>query len=140
MKPKALSSGVIVTDGRSLILGHSTGNKHWDIPKGVVEINESDLSTAVRELFEETGIQVSPSSLKSLGRHSYTRNKDLSLWLYKVVPLPNVSVLKCTSTFETKDGRHLPELDRFSSVDWNDISAMVTMSMAEVLNKIRPLV
>lgn len=31
--------------------------RHWDFPKGHVEAGEDDLTTAVRELKEETGIQ-----------------------------------------------------------------------------------
>ncbi len=37
---------------------HPDGTKvgHWDFPKGHVEIGESEIQTAVRELGEETGI------------------------------------------------------------------------------------
>jgi len=43
-----------------LIIQHSTKSDevegHWDFPKGHVEGNETDLETATRELYEETGI------------------------------------------------------------------------------------
>ena len=38
-----------------LLLQHGK-NGHWDFPKGLIEPNEDLLETAVRELFEETGI------------------------------------------------------------------------------------
>ena len=31
-------------------------NRHWGFPKGLIESNEDLLETAIRELFEETGI------------------------------------------------------------------------------------
>jgi bis(5'-nucleosidyl)-tetraphosphatase len=32
------------------------GNGHWDFPKGNIEVNETQIQAAVRELEEETGI------------------------------------------------------------------------------------
>ena len=41
---------------RSYLLLQHGKNGHWDFPKGLIEPNEDLLKTAVRELFEETGI------------------------------------------------------------------------------------
>lgn len=38
-----------------LIIKHSNGG-HWSFPKGHVENNESEEQTAIREIFEETGL------------------------------------------------------------------------------------
>jgi 8-oxo-dGTP pyrophosphatase MutT (NUDIX family) len=35
----------------------STGKKYWTFPKGLIETNETPQEAAVRETFEETGIQ-----------------------------------------------------------------------------------
>jgi bis(5'-nucleosidyl)-tetraphosphatase len=55
------SAGVIVyrltPDGlKYLLIRHPGG--HWDLPKGKLESNETDLQAALRELNEETGISV----------------------------------------------------------------------------------
>ena len=53
------SCGVILfNETKVLLLQHPDGIKagHWDFPKGHVEIGESEIQTAVRELGEETGI------------------------------------------------------------------------------------
>ena len=53
------SCGVVLfNETKVLLLQHPDGTKvgHWDFPKGHVEIGESELQTAVRELAEETGI------------------------------------------------------------------------------------
>ncbi|MGV8085851.1 MAG: bis(5'-nucleosyl)-tetraphosphatase [Candidatus Bilamarchaeum sp.] len=44
-----------LSERRFLVLRYQEG--HWDFPKGHVEPNESEQETALRELFEETGIK-----------------------------------------------------------------------------------
>jgi len=59
-------AGIFVYDPNTtrVLLVQSRGYL-WSIPKGSVEsdINESNLSCAIRELYEETGITVEPSKL-----------------------------------------------------------------------------
>ena len=53
------SCGVVLFNGtKVLLLQHPDGTKagHWDFPKGHIEIGETEIQTAVRELGEETGI------------------------------------------------------------------------------------
>ena len=59
-----LSCGIVVRPavGR-LLLGHSTGWRFWDIPKGVAEAGEDERTAAVRECFEETGLLTRPQRL-----------------------------------------------------------------------------
>jgi bis(5'-nucleosidyl)-tetraphosphatase len=40
-----------------LLLCHRNGN-HWGFPKGHVEEGESEIETALREIYEEAGLQV----------------------------------------------------------------------------------
>lgn len=40
-----------------LLICHKKG-KHWSFPKGHVENNETEIETAVREIREETGLEV----------------------------------------------------------------------------------
>lgn len=52
------SCGAIVynNEGEVLIVQHNAG--HWDFPKGHVENNETEVETAVREVKEETNIDI----------------------------------------------------------------------------------
>ena len=58
MKPIDVSCGTLVVDraGR-LLLGHVTGTAKWDIPKGLQDPGEDTLAAAMRELYEEAGLE-----------------------------------------------------------------------------------
>jgi ADP-ribose pyrophosphatase len=49
------------------IYRHSIQNDSWEIPRGFVETGESDLTAALRELEEETGLTCRREQIKSLG-------------------------------------------------------------------------
>lgn len=54
------SCGCIVIDNdKVLLVKHNEG--HWDFPKGHMENNETEIQTAIREVKEETNIDVEVS-------------------------------------------------------------------------------
>lgn len=59
---------IIETGGQILLVKPWLGTGRWDLPGGGLKLNESAEDGAVREVFEETGIELKPGSLKSLGR------------------------------------------------------------------------
>jgi len=127
-------AGVLVTDERQLLLGHSTNNNFWDIPKGAIELGESPINAAIRELKEETGIVVYPISLIYLGNFNYIPNvKRIELFKYHVINLP--STLFCESTFEWHS-QVFPEFDKYKYVKYNELQNYVTKNMYGVLIKI----
>ena len=134
---KTLSAGVVVTDGASILLGHVTGNRHWDIPKGKVDPGETELAGAVRELYEETSMVVDPAVLVGLGTFAYKKTKDLSLWLHRVEKMPDPKTLDCLSTFDTGKGAMKKEMDAFATVPWNKVESHVIPDMWKVLRSIR---
>jgi ADP-ribose pyrophosphatase YjhB (NUDIX family) len=61
--PKANSlvpaaSAIVVDDGGQILLHRRTDNEFWSIPGGAMEPGESIAETVVREVREETGIDV----------------------------------------------------------------------------------
>jgi 8-oxo-dGTP pyrophosphatase MutT (NUDIX family) len=132
-----VSSGVIVTDGHRLLLGHATRSPRWDIPKGLVEPGETLAATAVRELLEETGLIVPPAELRELGVHAYLPGKDLALFAWTLVPLPAPGTLICSSTFALPNGAVLPEFDRFGVFTWREAFDKVGKNLARVLAEIQ---
>ena len=70
---------VLVNYGTVLLLQYPQG--HWDLPKGHVEQEDSDIkSTAARELHEETGIDDIDfvDGFEAVTQYSFTHKKKLT--------------------------------------------------------------
>jgi len=130
------SCGVIVTDGRLVLLGHATRSPRWDIPKGTAEPDENFADAAVRELREETGLVASPDELAVLGVHPYLRSKDLALFRWEPRQLPDPESLTCNSHFPLPNGTLLPEFDRFGLFPWDEALSRIGKNLARILSSI----
>jgi 8-oxo-dGTP pyrophosphatase MutT (NUDIX family) len=135
MPAKSTSCGVIITDGKRLLLGHATGSPRWDIPKGMAEPGESFAAAAVRELQEETGLSVAETELRPLGVHAYRRGKDLALFCWPSPALPDPKQLTCASHFPL-GGQMVPEFDRFGLFAHEEAVQRVGKDMARLLAEI----
>lgn len=116
MTERTLSCGVILLDrsGR-ILLAHATETSHWDIPKGQGDPGEAPIDAALRELREETGIELMPERLKDLGRFAYRRDKDLHLFAARMEEGEvDLKGCICTSMFPSRrNGASIPEMDAF---------------------------
>lgn len=56
MKQEKSCGCIVIDDGKVLLVKHILG--HWDLPKGHMESKETEIETAVREIKEETNIDV----------------------------------------------------------------------------------
>ena len=110
MKTKAVSCGVLVTDGDRLLLGHATRSPRWDIPKGMADHGETFAAAARRELVEETGLDAPEAELRPLGVFDYLPAKDLALfaWTPPVMPDPSEAIERIS--FRTGSFRENPTL------------------------------
>ena len=136
MTVRQTSCGVIVTDGKRILLGHATRSPRWDIPKGVAEPGENFAEAAARELLEETGLTVPARELVELGVHAYLRGKDLALFAWTPPELPDPQTLTCTSRFALANGTLLPEFDRFGLFPWDEALTRVGKNLARVLTSV----
>lgn len=66
--------GVVIFRGKILVLYKHFHNKYegWVLPKGTMEVGESRTDTALREVYEEAGVQA--SVMKYVGTSQYTFN------------------------------------------------------------------
>ena len=136
MPAKTISCGVIVTDGKRLVLGHATRSPRWDIPKGGIEPGETLEEAARRELREETGLAPPASALSALGTYPYLRGKDLALFAWAVAELPDPAMLVCSTYFVLRDGTRLREFDRFGLFTRDEALTKVGKNLARLLAEI----
>ena len=139
-RAKRTSCGVVITDGARLLLGHASGSPRWDIPKGLAEPGESLVTAAVRELDEETGLQVAEVVLRPLGTHAYLRDKDLALFAWMPPLMPDPAALRCSSLVQRPGGTATPEIDRFGLFEFQAGLALVGRNLARVLAAVWPMI
>lgn len=126
------SAGFIIKCPSGVLLGHVTGCKHWDVPKGKLDEGEDTLKAAVRELHEETNLTFDGLALQcgpdthavtaffKLGRHPYRKGKDLELFMLVLEKDLDLAHIKCLSMVE-RPKYSFPELDRFKLVPTDDL-------------------
>ena len=136
MASPQLSCGLLVINERdALLVGHSTGSSHWDLPKGLIEPGERPIECALREAREEFGLEFPAGRLVDLGRHPYYRGKDLHLFAVasSTTECPPERC-RCSSYFaHYRTGQSVPEIDGFTWADEEALRSMLGWSMRRLL-------
>lgn len=86
------SFGVVPICGEDVLLLLHRGGGHWSFPKGHADPGETSIETALRELHEETGVELSAEALQSQEyRQQYRnpRNGRLKEVVYFVGSIPS---------------------------------------------------
>jgi len=133
------SCGVlIINEYQEILVGHSTGNKFFDIPKGLLDEGENPIDCAIRECQEESSIIFSKDDLIDLGLFKYNKEKNLHLFMIRVKKdFIDINSLVCTSMFEhvyTK--KMLPEADYFKWLKFEDVTVDCAKSMGKLLSSL----
>lgn len=128
----------IILKNEKILLVHPTSAKWWgtySIPKGHVEPGENPRQTASRETFEETGIHVSPSSLRVSGILEYKSGKIVEYFLYHI---ENVSEIGLLSEVVPKNMIQMNEVDWAGFVSFQDAKKRMKKDQLVILKKITP--
>lgn len=136
--PVTASFAVLMLAAPGMVfLAHATGGRHWDLPKGGAEPGELAEASAIRETLEETGIVLTPGSLKDFGVFDYRRDKRLHIFAIRVsADMVSPDACKCTSFFNHHiSGRPIAEVDRFAWVPFLEIPERCAKNMARVLTE-----
>jgi 8-oxo-dGTP pyrophosphatase MutT (NUDIX family) len=118
------SNGIFIFDKtKQMLICRPTGIKGqtgWTIPKGKTEGSESHKDAALRETWEETGLDLKEfkKDLVELPSKRYkTRRKRLFGFVLTLNRKIDISELKCDCKITGKDR---PEIDKYEMVDAQD--------------------
>jgi len=130
---------IIINEQNELFMGHSTGNKFYDIPKGLLDEGETEYECALRECKEETSIDLSHKSLKDLGLFPYNKERNLHLFIVFLNKSEiELEKLVCNSFFEDYYSKKMkPEVDEFKWVSLEQLTEHCAKSMGKLLNKLK---
>lgn len=132
---KKISCGLLIHNGDELLTVHPTYAKKWDIPKGELDENETFEQTVLREVKEETNLDIPNDKIRLLGKFEYLKHKDLILFEYKVDELPNISNMKCESTFMLY-GTETPEVDNYMYRKIKDVENSVWPNLGKIIKSL----
>ena len=122
---KSCGAIVINKNNKILLVHHNAG--HWDFPKGHIENGETEEQTAIREVKEETNIDIIINN-----KYRYTTSYS-----------PKENVMKEVVYFlaQNIDEDKKPQLEEVSEVKWFSLEeAMNTITYEnskEILNKLK---
>ncbi|WP_240615478.1 dihydroneopterin triphosphate diphosphatase [Alteromonas facilis] len=82
------SSLVVVYDHQSrvLLLQRNDDANFWQSITGTIELGETPLQTAYREVKEEIGVELSPASMQIQDCHTVNQFKIRNRWLHRYPP------------------------------------------------------
>jgi 8-oxo-dGTP pyrophosphatase MutT (NUDIX family) len=126
------AGGAVFNNNNDILLIHRLG--YWDLPKGKIEENETDISAARREIEEECGISGIEITGKLTDTYHVYRDKD------------NTRIIKHTVWFSARySGNQVPKPQLEEDIDeaiWTapkDISEYIPKmyaSVRDVMNKV----
>jgi 8-oxo-dGTP pyrophosphatase MutT (NUDIX family) len=132
MSDKIRSAGFMVSSGFNYLLCHPTDHKKWSISKGCIDVGETPLITAIRELKEETGIDVGNHhvEIKYLGQYEMPHKiVDVYMLINDDMSIRDDVKLHCDSKFVCeKTGEIKPEMDDFKWVKFDELYDQLMVS------------
>ena len=134
-----LSVGVVIYDGISVLgclpYGYTFESSNYlDLPKGRQDSGETHVQTAIRELYEETGLQVEEHELKYEGLFKYISSKNLSI--FSICMSFNTETLKCLSQFTNTMGQSVYEMLGYERVKYESIDSKFFKSLCPIIKEV----
>ena len=116
MKKEKSCGAIIINDGKVLLIHQN--NDVWGFPKGHGEGNETEVETAIREVKEETNLDIEIDSSKRYSIHYLVKEnvpKEVIYFLAK--PIGNINLIKQDS--EIKEA-YFEDIDKVIDVLTHD--------------------
>lgn len=137
---RELTCGLLITSPAGWFLAHATDTPYWDLPKGQREPDEDPLEAALRECWEETGLELSHLRhlCVPLGQAPYNKKMGKTLALFRL-DLPDaldLSECACRSWVTGRSGGGtVLDMDEFAWVPEEKVPAHVKPRMAKYLRR-----
>jgi 8-oxo-dGTP pyrophosphatase MutT (NUDIX family) len=135
MAKQVVLAGLALVKTGKLLLVHPTGGAPegtWSIPKGHQDPGEPTIQAAIREVFEEVGIEIHPDLLKGVPHRVYKKGrkkKVLLFWVINVHWLPIPDVLPMEQL-------QLEEIDEARFVDVLEADFLIEPWQREIISKV----
>jgi len=137
------SAGLVIIYEDSILLGHPTGapwKGSYSIPKGKIEIGESELDAAIRETREEFGVEFSPDMVES-GEPKVINYKNKQGKTYKkvfwfVVRIKDKHFIKHIYPTIPKDLLQIREIDWAGFIDKEEARWRIFRRFEPILEKV----
>lgn len=124
-----ITAGIFLYDSskNKFLVCHATGSPYhkWSIPKGIIEEGESKFEAAIRELAEESNINIKNYNIRlyELPIVKYKSGKKMLVSFLIIVNEINFDHIKCNSYFYRNDVK-VAEIDSFKFIHLNEFSQL----------------
>ena len=109
MKQEKSCGAVVINGDKVLLIKHVLG--HWDLPKGHMEGNETEVETAIRELKEETNIDI---EVDDTHRYTIEYSPEEDVWKEVVYFIA-----------KPKTNELIPQEEEVQEIEWLDIDEAI---------------
>ena len=109
MKQEKSCGAIVIDSGKVLLIKHVLG--HWDLPKGHIENNETEVQTAIRELKEETNVDI---TVNEKYRYTTAYSPEEGIWKEVIYFLAN------PISYEL-----VPQEEEVQKVEWVDLDKAI---------------
>lgn len=134
-----LSCGIVIINSYGCVLGckpHGKTHPFYDIPKGEIDNDENPYKCAIRETYEETGLDLSSVELIDCGVFDYMSNKRLHLFKC-IFDIENFNILTCTSKYYNQTKKeYFPEVNSYRLINCNEIDVYFYPKLSPILKMI----
>lgn len=112
----------------------------WSIPKGLRDINESNIDAAVREVEEESGIILDKTKVKFIGTYPYKSKKKTLIAYYTGLKEDHTELnLNCISMVHVPGGDPFPEVCEYKWVSIQQAIQYVHETQQKCLEQLESL-
>ena len=107
MKNVGAAAFILDDRGGVLLVKHTYGHLNWELPGGAGEVNESPVETAIREVKEETGLEVEARHMTGSYYNEENDSLHFVFWCRRkesdALPIPSCEEISACEFFSRKN-------------------------------------